>query len=71
MKRPPRGPQHVVDRDRPNCQGLSTTSGPDFQTVPSTDLPDVRDIYWRFAGQGRRLPAEPSVILLRGRKADG
>ena len=44
-------------------QTLDSTS----VAVPSTDLPDVRDIYWRFARLGHRLPAQLGVIVLRGR----
>ncbi len=32
--------------------------------VPSTDLPDVISLWWRFARMGHRLPAERGVILL-------
>jgi len=67
MKRgPTKGPRGANLESRYE-QTLSTTSGPELQTTPSSDLADVRDIYWRFVRLGHRLPAQRGVIVLRGR----
>jgi hypothetical protein len=52
--------------------GLSKEDTANISTAFSSTLPyltqtNLRELYWRMAGQGVRLPAQRGVILLRGR----